>query len=328
MGIKIKGTGSYVPEKILTNADLEKMVDTSNEWIVTRTGIKERHIAADNEFTSDMAVAAAKRALEMAGIAPDELDLIIVATITPDMPFPSTAALVQQKIGAKPCVCMDVEAACSGLLYALTTAYGMMASPLAYKRALVIGAEKLSSVTDWSERSTCVLFGDGAAALVLENDGDPESGSFYIDGLLCADGNYADILRIPAGGCAMPASAETIENKLHSIKMGGPKTFQMAVHSMTSACQTLLERTQIPPEKVRWVIPHQANQRIITAVASHLAIPEKVYSNIDRFGNTSSASIGICLDELNRNGQLQKDDLVLAVSFGAGLTWAAMIIKW
>ena len=328
MGIKIKGTGSYVPEKILTNADLEKMVETSDEWIVTRTGIKYRHIAADNEFTSDMAAAAAKRALEMAGIAPEELDLIMVASITPDMPFPSTAAIVQQKIGAKPCVCLDIEAACSGLLYALTTTYGLMASPLGYKRALVIGAEKLSSVTDWSERSTCVLFGDGAAAFVLENDGDPASENFYVDGLLCADGNYADILRIPAGGSAMPASFDTVEGKMHYIKMGGAKTFQMAVHSMVNACSTLLERTQIPPENIRWVIPHQANQRIISAVASRLSIPDRVYLNVDRFGNTSSASIGICLDELNRNGQLQKGDLVLATSFGAGLTWASMIIKW
>ena len=328
MGIRIIGTGRYTPERLLTNADLEKMVDTSDEWIVTRTGIKERHIAKPEETTSDMAAKAAQAALEIAGIPADSLDLIIIATVTPDMPFPNTATIVQRKIGAAPCVCFDIEAACSGLLYGLNTAYGMMASPLKYKRALVIGAEKLSSIVDWSDRSTCVLFGDAASAVILENDGNPDTPDFYADGIISADGNYGDILQMPAGGSAMPASHETVDNHLHAIKMGGPKTFQLAVQSMTGACRTLVERSGIPREKIRWVIPHQANWRIISAVASRLEMPEKVYQNVERYGNTSSASIGICLDELNRSGQLQKDDYVLVVSFGAGLTWAALLIRW
>lgn len=328
MGIRIKGTGRYLPEKILTNADLEKMVDTSDEWIVTRTGIRERHIAAADEFTSDMAAAAAMQALEFAGFAPDSLDLIIIATVTPDMMFPNTASIVQRKIGAGPCVCFDIEAACSGLLYGLNTAYGMMASPLGYKRALVIGAEKLSSIVDWQDRSTCVLFGDGASAVVLENDGNPATPDFYVDGLVAANGNYADILQLPAGGSANPASHETIDQRLHYIKMGGPKTFQLAVQAMSNSCRVLLERSNIPAGNIRWAIPHQANQRIISAVASRLSIPDRVYLNVDRYGNTSSASIGICLDELNRSGQLSEGDLVIAASFGAGLTWAAMLMRW
>ena len=328
MGIRIIGTGRYTPERLLTNADLEKMVDTSDEWIVTRTGIKERYIARPDETTSDMAAKAAEAALELAGIKADTLDLIIVSTVTPDMPFPNTATIVQKKIGAAPCVCFDIEAACSGLLYGLNTAYGMMASPLQYKRALVIGAEKLSSIVDWTDRSTCVLFGDAAAAVILENDGNPETPDFYADGVVAADGNYGDVLQMPAGGSAMPASHESVDNHLHCIKMGGPKTFQLAVHAMVEACRTLVDRATIPLEKIRWVIPHQANWRIISAVASRLDMPEKVYQNVERYGNTSSASIGICLDELNREGKIKKGDLILAASFGAGLTWAAMIIRW
>ncbi len=328
MGIRIKGTGRYVPEKILTNADLEKMVDTSDEWIVTRTGIKERHIATATETTSDMAAAAAKAALEMGGVDAKDIDLIIVSTTTPDMMFPNTASIVQKKIGADPCVCFDLAAACSGLIYGLNTAYGMMASPLKYKRALIIGAEKLSSITDWSDRSTCVLFGDAAAAILLENDGNPETPDFYADGLVSADGNFGDILLMPAGGSANPASHETVDQHMHFIKMGGPKTFQLAVHSMVDACRTLVERASIPREKIRWVIPHQANWRIISAVAARLDMPEKVYQNVQRYGNTSSASIGLCLDELNRSGQLEKDDYVLIVSFGAGLTWGALLLRW
>ena len=328
MGIRIIGTGRYTPERLLTNADLEKMVDTSDEWIVSRTGIKERHIARPDETTSDMAAKAAEAALEIAGISADTLDLIIVSTVTPDMPFPKTATIVQKKIGAAPCVCFDIEAACSGLLYGLNTAYGMMASPLQYKRALVIGAEKLSSIVDWTDRSTCVLFGDAAAAVILENDGNPETPDFYADGVVSANGNYGDILQMPAGGSAMPACHESVDNHLHFIKMGGPKTFQLAVHSMVEACRTLIDRATIPLEKIRWVIPHQANWRIISAVAARLDMPERVYQNVERYGNTSSASIGICLDELNRSGQLEKGDYVLTVSFGAGLTWSALLIRW
>lgn len=328
MGIRIKGTGRCIPEKILTNADLEKMVDTSDEWIVTRTGMKERHIADDDQSASDMAAVAANNALENAGLTADQIDLIIVSTVTPDHAFPSVSALVQRKIGAGKCPCFDIEAACSGLLYALNTAYGMMASPLAYKRVLVIGAEKMTSLVDWQDRSTCVLFGDAAAAVILENDGDPNSPDFYVAGEVAADGNAADILIVPAGGSRMPATAETVEKKLHCIQMGGPKTFQLAVTSMVSACRNVLEKSGVSSDEIVWAIPHQANRRIIDAVANKLGIPEKVYLNVDRYGNTSSASIGICLDELNREGKIKKGDLILAASFGAGLTWASLLIRW
>ena len=328
MGIRIKGTGRCIPEKVLTNADLEKIVDTSDEWIVSRTGIKERHIASDDQSASDMAAIAAQNALENAGLTADQIDLIIVSTVTPDHAFPSVSALVQRKIGAPQCPCFDIEAACSGLLYSLNTAYGMMASPLAYKRALVIGAEKMTTLVDWEERSTCVLFGDGAAAIILENDGDPETPDFYVAGEVAADGNAADILLVPAGGSRMPATMETVEKKLHYIQMGGPKTFQLAVTSMVSACRNVLEKSGVSSDDIVWAIPHQANRRIIDAVANKLGIPEKVYLNVDRYGNTSSASIGICLDELNREGKIKKGDLILTASFGAGLTWASMLIRW
>ena len=328
MGIRIKGTGRCIPDKLLTNDDLEKMVDTSDEWIVTRTGIKVRHVAEADQASSDMAAVAAKNALENAGLTPDQIDLIIVSTVTPDYAFPSVSALVQKKIGAGKCPCFDIEAACSGFLYALNTAYGMMSSPLAYKRVLVIGAEKMTSLVDWTDRSTCVLFGDGSAAVVLENDGNPDTPDFYVAGEVAADGEVSDLLIVPGGGSAMPATVESVEGKFHTIKMGGPKTFQLAVTSMVSACRNVLEKSGISADEVVWAIPHQANRRIIDAVANKLGIPEKVYLNVDRFGNTSSASIGICLDELNRAGKIKKGDLILTASFGAGLTWAALLIRW
>ena len=328
MGIRIIGTGRCIPENILTNDDLEKMVDTSDEWIVTRTGIKERHTADKDQSSSDMAAIAAKNALENAGITADQIDLIIVSTVTPDYAFPSVSALVQKKIGAGKCPCFDVEAACSGFLYALNTAYGMMSSPLAYKRVLVIGAEKMTSLVDWTDRSTCVLFGDGSAAVVLENDDNPDTPDFYVAGEVAADGEVSDLLIVPGGGSAMPATVESVTGKYHTIKMGGPKTFQLAVTSMVSACRNVLEKSGVSPDEVVWAIPHQANRRIIDAVANKLGIPEKVYLNVDRYGNTSSASIGICLDELNREGKIKKGDLILTASFGAGLTWAALLIRW
>lgn len=328
MGIRIIGTGRCIPDKILSNDDLEKMVDTSDEWIVTRTGIKERHIADDQTSSSDLATVAAKNALENAGITPDMIDLIIVSTVTPDHAFPCTAAIVQRNIGAGNCPCFDMEAACSGLLYAFNTAYGMMSSPLGYKRVLVIGAEKMTSLVDWTDRSTCVLFGDGSAAFVLENDGNPDTPDFYVAGEVAADGNAADILIVPAGGSRNPATIKTVEEKQHFIKMGGPKTFHLAVTSMVNACRNVLEKSGISPDDIVWAIPHQANKRIIDAVAAKLGIPEKVYLNVDRYGNTSSASIGICLDELNREGKIKKGDLILTASFGAGLTWAALLIRW
>ena len=327
MGIRIKGTGRYIPEKILTNADLEKMVDTSDEWIVTRTGIRERHISRPEETSSDMGAKAAQAALENAGLTAADIDLIIVSTASPDHSFPCTAAIIQNKIGAK-CPGFDVAAACSGLLYILHTAYAFMSSPLAYRRVLVVGAEKMSMLVDWADRSTCVLFGDAAAAVVLENDGDPATPDFYVGGVLGADGNYADILQLPAGGSAHPTTLETVQQKMHFLRMGGPKTFHLAVLSMTAACREVLEKSGVRPDEIAWAVPHQANQRIISAVAERLGMADKVYLNVDRYGNTSSASIGICLDELNRDGKLKRGDLVLAASFGAGLTWASTLIRW
>lgn len=327
MGIRIIGTGMYVPDRILNNADLEKMVETSDEWIMTRTGIKERRIAEPDTATSDLAFQAARRALDLAGISAAELDLIIIATVTPDKMFPNTACIVQAKLGAKPCMCFDLEAACSGLLYAMEVAHALLKATPRYRHALVIGAEKLSAFTDWTDRNTCVLFGDGAGAVILEQS-DAIPGDYYLAGKHCADGRYADILQVPAGGSALPASAETVAGHLHYIKMGGSKTFQMAVALMANTCSELLEQTGVSMDHVRWLIPHQANERILTAVGTRLNIQERVYVNISRYGNTSSASIPLALDELNRSGQIQRGDLLLLTAFGGGLTWATQLIRW
>ncbi len=326
MGIVIKGTGCYVPERVLTNSDLEKMVDTSDEWIVSRTGIRERHIAGPETATSDLAAQAGLRAILSAGITPEEIDLVIVSTVTPDMPTPPTATIVQRKLGIPPCMCFDIEAACTGLLYGIDLVHGMLASGHR-KTALLIGGDKLSGVVNWTDRSTCVLFGDAASALVIQVD--PAAGEdFYVAGEISADGRNAEFLKIPGFGSACPPTQEGIVQHLNSITMNGPKTYQMAVSAMSSACRKVLDRTGVTPEDIRWAIPHQANDRIISSVAERLGISERIYRNVARFGNTSSASIGICLDELNRSGQLKRGDLVLTAAFGAGLTWAAELIRW
>ncbi|MGI5924161.1 MAG: ketoacyl-ACP synthase III [Lentisphaerae bacterium] len=327
MGLRIAGTGMFVPERILTNADLEKMVDTSDEWITTRTGIKERRIADPEVATSDLAYHAALQALDMANTAPEELDLIVVATTTPDRMFPNTACLLQAKLGAGPCMSFDIEAACSGLLYALDVGHALLKARPSYRRALVVGSEKLSAFTDWSDRNTCVLFGDGAGAMVLAQDDDSE-GDFYLASKLSADGRYADILQMPAGGSALPASAATVAERQHYIRMGGSKTFQMAVALMANTCSELLQQTGTTPEQLRWLIPHQANERILTAVATRLNMLDRVYVNIARYGNTSAASIGLALDELNRAGEIKRGDLLLLTAFGGGLTWAAQLLRW
>jgi len=324
----IKGTGKYVPERILTNADLEKMVETSDEWITTRTGIRERHIAGPETPTSELAFRAAQLAIENAGIKASDLNLITVASVTPDHLFPNTAALVQHRLGASDCMCFDIEAACSGLIYSLEVAHSLLFANKKYRYALVIGAEKLSSITDWTDRSTCVLFGDGAAALVLENS-DAVEGDFYMAGKLSADGAYGSVLQLPAGGSALPPSHETVDQHKHFIKMGGQETFKLAVTSMVQASRFVLESAGVKPEQLKWVIPHQANYRIITAVAQRLGVSdEHLYCNIAHYGNTSSASIGICLDEMNRSGKLQRGDLILLTSFGGGLTWGAELLRW
>jgi 3-oxoacyl-[acyl-carrier-protein] synthase-3 len=326
MGIQIVGTGSYLPEKKLTNLDLEKIVDTNDEWITTRTGIKERRIAGDDVATSDLATQAALNAIKAAGISPEEIDLITVASITGDKIFPSTACFVQSKIGAKNAVAFDLQAACSGLLYSMEVVNNMLKGGN-YKTALIIGAEKLTSIVDWEDRSTCVLFGDGAAAVILQNVEDTDDCIIASD--LGADGNYTDILHIPAGGSAMGTTHETIDNHEHFLKMGGQEVFKLAVTAMSNSCKKVIEKANLTPDDIKWLVPHQANYRILKAVATRVKIPEdRVFMNVDKYGNTSAASIGICLDEMVQNNKIQKGDYALLTAFGGGLTWGALLIKW
>ena len=321
----IAGVGSYVPEKIITNADLEKLVDTTDEWIISRTGIKSRRVAAPGQFTSDLASRAALKAMRKAGVKPEEIDLIIVATITPDMPFPSTACLVQQKINAYRAAAFDIEAACSGFIYALEIGQQFIMSR-SYNTVLVIGAEKLSSIVDWTDRNTCVLFGDGAGAAILQN----RPGSHgLLTACMGADGQKADLLSMPAGGSRCPASAESVAAGLHYLRMDGKETFKNAVQAMFQAAQEALRRCEIDITQLKCIIPHQANRRIIDAVMDRLgATPEQVYINLDKYGNTSAASVAIGLDEVVETKRIVRGDLILLVVFGAGLTWAAAVIEW
>ncbi|MFA6358110.1 MAG: beta-ketoacyl-ACP synthase III [Candidatus Omnitrophota bacterium] len=329
MGDKLKkvgiiGVGEYLPEKILTNADLEKMVDTSNEWITTRTGIKERHLASNDQATSDLAFKAAQQALANANLKPEDLDLIIVATITGDMPFPAVATIVQDKLGAKKAVCFDISAACAGFVYGLSVAEKFIASSV-YKNALVIGAETLSSITDWQDRNTCVLFGDGAGAAVLA---EVKNGGIISTYLGC-DGSKVGILNMPAGGSRNPATFETVTNRQHFLKMQGNELFKIAVNTMTAAAQTVLKQAGMTFADVDLIIPHQANARIIMAVAKKIGIPEdRVYLNIERCGNMSSASTVTALCEAVQEGKVKKGDIILLDAFGAGLVWGACIIEW
>src|SRR5215468_693 len=323
--VSITGVGSYVPSKVLTNAELEKMVETSDEWITTRTGIKERRIAAKDEFTSDLATKAAQRAMEAAGVAAEKIDLIIVATITPDMPFPSTACLVQQKIGARRAAAFDLEAACSGFIYALEIAQQFIMSRT-YDTVLVIGAEKLSSIIDWSDRNTCVLFGDGAGAAVLQNR--PNSHGL-LTAVMGADGENADLLYMPGGGSRCPASVESVHTHQHYLHMSGKETFKNAVQAMQTAAEESLRRCELNITQIKCIIPHQANRRIIDAVGERLgARPEQLFVNLDKYGNTSAASVAIALDEAVESGRVQRGDLILLIVFGAGLTWGAAVIEW
>jgi 3-oxoacyl-[acyl-carrier-protein] synthase III len=321
----IAGVGSYVPEKILTNAELEKMVETSDEWITTRTGIKERRVAAKDEFTSDMAAKAAEHAMKMAGVTADQIQLIVVATITPDMPFPATACIVQHKIGAKRAAAFDLEAACSGFIYGLEVAQQFIMSRT-YETVLVIGAEKLSSIIDWNDRNTCVLFGDGAGAAVLQNRPDSHG---LLTAVMGADGEKADLLFMPGGGSRCPATTDSVAAKLHYLQMEGKETFKNAVQAMQSAAQEALRRCELDISAIKCIIPHQANRRIIDAVGERLgAKPEQFFINVDRYGNTSAASVAIALDEAVAAQRIQRGDLVMLVVFGAGLTWGAAIIEW
>lgn len=321
----IAGVGAYVPERILTNAELEKLVSTTDEWITTRTGIKERHIAAKDEFTSDLATKAALLAMERAKVTPEQIELIIVATITPDMPFPSTACLVQRKIGAFRAAAFDLEAACSGFIYGLEVAQQFIMSRT-YDTVLVIGAEKLSSIVDWEDRNTCVLFGDGAGAAVLQNRPGAHG---LLTAVMGADGRKSDLLFMAGGGSRCPATAESVSSRMHYLKMEGKETFKNAVQAMVTAAEEALRRCELDISRIKCIIPHQANRRIIDAVGDRLgAKPEQLFANLHKFGNTSAASVAIALDEAVTTGRVQAGDLILLVVFGAGLTWGAAVIEW
>jgi 3-oxoacyl-[acyl-carrier-protein] synthase-3 len=321
--VGIVGLGKYLPRKLLTNADLEKMVETSDEWITTRTGIKQRRLAAKAEATSDLAIKAAQQALSDASLDPAKLDLIIVATVTPDMQFPSTACFVQSGIGAKNAFCFDVAAACSGFVYAISVAQQFIARGTC-DNALVIGAEILSSVTDWKDRSTCVLFGDGAGAAVLA----PVKSGGILSIYLGSDGSSTDLLMIPAGGSRNPVSRSTLQKRLHYIKMEGNELFKVAVKSMTEAAHIAITKAGLKFSDIDLFIPHQANMRIILAVAKRLEFSlEKVFANIEKYGNMSSASTAVALCEAVKEGRVKKGDNILLDTFGSGLVWGACVIK-
>lgn len=324
--VGIASLGAYLPSKVLTNQDLEKMVDTSDEWITTRTGIKERRIAEENQASSDLAYEAAKEALRKANIKPEELDLIIVCGVTFDYPFPATACILQDRLGASRAGALDIEAGCTGFIYSLAVAYGFVATGKCDK-VLVVGSDVLSKVTDWQDRSTCILFGDAAgAAIVTPYQGQGELLEFY----LRSDGSKTEDLLIPAGGSRMPASRETVEKRLHYMKMNGPEVFRFAVRVLEDAVNSVLEKVKgVSKEDIALVIPHQANIRIVEAAARRLEMPmEKFYINVHRYGNTSAASIPVAFYEALQEGRVKQGDYVLLVGFGAGLTWGAYLIKW
>ncbi len=323
--IGIAGSGFYVPKKVLTNFDLEKIVDTTDNWIRTRTGVRERRIADDNEATSDLAVKAARKALEDARISPQEINLIIVATLSPDYLFPSTACLVQDKLGIKDAWAFDIEAACSAFIYALSVAEAFIKSDTC-KTALVIGAEVFSRIVNWKDRNTCVLMGDGAGAVVLR---EVENGKGILSTHLGADGSRAHLLKQPAGGSRLPATEETVRQGLHYFKMQGNEVFKLAVRIMSESVITALKKGSLSNKDIDLIIPHQANIRILNAMAKKLSLPmEKFMVNLDKYGNTTAASIPIALDEASKQGRIKEGDIVVLVAFGAGLTWGATVIRW
>jgi len=322
---RILGTGAYVPERVLSNFDLEKLVDTSDEWIRERTGIRERHIAHAEEATSDMALRAARRALEAAGLTPQDLDMIVVGTITPDMPMPACAAFLQHKLGISDVPAFDISAACAGFLYALSIGDQFIRSGM-HRHVLVVGAELLSRILDWEDRTTCVLFGDGAGAAVLGPAG--EDGRGVLSTKLHTDSTLLDSLCIRAGGSKERITPEAIEGKRDKVFMNGQDIFKVAVKNLTRASASALTESGLSPSEVRWVVPHQANMRIITQVAQRLDIPlERFVLNIDRYGNTSSASIPLALDEAVRDGRIQPNDTVLMCALGGGISWASALVR-
>ncbi|MBS0620936.1 MAG: ketoacyl-ACP synthase III [Verrucomicrobia bacterium] len=320
---RIIGTGCYVPERILSNHDLEKMVDTSDEWIVTRTGMKERRIARTDEFTSDMGFIAAERAIASAGIQPEEIDLILVATLTSDYIFPSTACLLQARLKAVNAGAVDIQAACTGYIYGLAQAKAFIEAGIC-KTVLIVAAEKLSSIVDYKDRNTCVLFGDGAAACIVSNKG---SGLSVRDVCLGADGELAELLILPGGGSRNPASQESVAANLHFLRMEGKEVFKHAVRRMESASKQCLDNAGLKEEEISWLIPHQANMRIIEAIAKRFNLPsDRVYLTIHKYGNTSASSVGIALDELIKEKQVAEGANILLTAFGAGLTWGASVL--
>lgn len=322
---RITGTGSYLPEKVLTNADLEKMVDTDDDWIVTRTGIRQRHIAADDEATSDLAFHAATEALDAAGVAAEEIDLIIVATTTPDYPFPSTAALLQARLGAVKAAAFDVQAVCTGFVYALATADQFIRSGM-YRKILVVGAEVLSRLLDWNDRTTCILFGDGAGAVVLEAD---ESERGIVSSHLHSDGSQYDLLYVPGGGSKEPLSRELLDSGRQYIRMKGNEVFRVAVNALESTVLEALEANNLKAEDIDLLVPHQANIRIINATGKKLGLSgDKVMITVDRHGNTSSASIPLALCEAVKENRVKDGSLVLLEAFGGGFTWGSILLRW
>ncbi len=325
LSVGITGTGSCLPERKLTNFDLEKMVDTTDEWIRTRTGISRRRIADDKTATSDLATEAAKIAVNDAGLLLEDIDLIVVATVTPDMAFPSTACIVQKNIGAKNAVAFDIEAACSGFLYGLAIGEQFIRTGM-YKNALIIGAETLSKITNWEDRRTCVLFGDGAGAAVLQQ---VEKGFGILSNNIGSDGTRGDYLTQPAGGSRMPASIETVLNNLHYIHMDGREVFKFAVRIMSKSALKIIKDVGYNIEDIDYMIPHQANIRIIEAVAKKINLTmDKVYVNLNDYGNMSVASIPVALDEAVKKGNVKTGDVIILVAFGGGLTWGSSVIKW
>jgi 3-oxoacyl-[acyl-carrier-protein] synthase-3 len=321
----IIGTGSYLPERVLTNQDLEKKVDTSDQWIVERTGIRQRHVASDKEAASDLAVIAARRALEMAQIQPAELDLIIVATGTPDMLFPSTACLVQNHLGASKAFAFDLSAACSGFLYALSVGDQYVRAGSAQK-VLIIGSEVMSMLMDWTDRSTCILFGDGAGAVVLKAHRGQRG---ILSTHLHSEGSLWELICVPGGGSRFPPSKDTLEKRLNFLKMKGSETFKVAVRTLEEAAREALKANHCNVQDLDFVIPHQANLRIIQSVAQRLGVSmEKMIINLQNYGNTSAASIPIALDEAVRTGRLKEGHLILLEAFGGGLTWGSSLIRW
>jgi len=322
---RITGTGSYAPKKVITNHDLEKLIDTSDEWITERTGIKERRIVEKGQTTSDLAYEASRRALKAAGIGAQELDLILVATMTPDTILPSMGCVLQEKLGAKNAAAFDIAAACSGFIYGMSVADAFIRSET-YKNILLVGAEVLSSFTDWEDRTTCILFGDGAGAAVIQRHTGKRG---ILSTHLHSDGSLGNLLYVPAGGAQHPASQETVQKRMHFIKMKGNETFKAAVRALEGVVQEALEHNKVKPEEIDYLVPHQANLRIIQAMAQRLNMPmEKVVLTLPKYGNTSAASIPMALDEAVRDGRIKENHLLLFEAFGGGLTWASALVRW